>query len=214
MSASGWALGKKVGRKPAFTADEVVQAALELGIATFTLAAVANRLGVVTAAIYRLFPSRDDIVVACLDTAAATIRRPGPGTDWPEVLRLWADECWRVCEEYPGLERVVYSFAPAFTRISHILGEYSATMAAQGVTEGQAMFALDFIGDTVFACHLGVEAMRAIDDNGATGLDQVREALGDDSTVLRPRDSWKDRGMTDIKVDFIISGLAHHWPEM
>jgi AcrR family transcriptional regulator len=214
MSGSGWAAGKKVGRKPAFTKDDVIQAAMAEGIDTFALSAVADRIGVVTTALYRLFASRDDIVIACLDTIAATIRRPTPGIDWHEALRLWADECWRVCEEYPGLTRVVYSFAPTFTRIADVLDEYSANMAAQGITQGQAMFALDFIGDTVFACHLGVQAMRATDHNGTTGLDQVRQALGDTGTGLQPHESWTQRGMTDTKVDFIIAGLEHHWPEM
>ncbi|WP_306362163.1 TetR/AcrR family transcriptional regulator [Nocardia sp. CC227C] len=214
MSVSGWAVGKKVGRKPAFTADDVVRAAMDLGIDTFTLAAVADRIGVVTTAIYRVFPSRDDIVVACLDTIAATVRRPAPGADWRDTLHLWADECWRVCEEYPGLDHVVYSFAPAFTRIAHILDEYAASITAHGKTPGQAMFALDFIGDTVFVCHLGVVSMRATDSSGATGLDRVRSALGADPTALRPRDSWQDRGMTDVKVDFIINGLERHWPEI
>ncbi|MGW4633506.1 TetR/AcrR family transcriptional regulator [Nocardia sp. NPDC004415] len=214
MSGAGWATGKKVGRKPAFTEQDVIRAAMDEGIDKFTLAAVADRIGVVTTAIYRLFGSRDDIVVGCLDAVAATIRRPEPGADWRATLRLWADECWRVCEENPGLPRVVYSFAPAFTRITHILEAYAANLTAQGVTPAQAMFALDFLGDTVFACHLGVQAMRTVDQSGASGLEQVREALGENTSVLRPEDSWTDRGATDVKVDFIISALEHHWPEI
>ncbi|MGW4070492.1 TetR/AcrR family transcriptional regulator [Nocardia grenadensis] len=215
MSVSRWAVGKKVGRKPAFTEDDVIRAAMEEGIDTFTLAAVAGRVGVVTTAIYRLFPSRDDIVVACLDRIAATFERPEPGADWRDTLRLWADECWRLCEEYPGLERVVYSYAPAFTRIADVLGDYAASMAAHDITQGQAMFALDFIGDTVFACHQGVESMRATDDSGATGLERVRSALGEaDTRGIQPRESWQKRGTTDIKVEFIIAGLEHRWPEI
>lgn len=205
-------MGKKVGRKPAFTEHDVIRAAMDEGIDRFTLAAVADRIGVVTTAVYRLFPSRDDIVIACLDTVAATIRCPEPGADWRDTLELWADECWRVCEENPGLARVVYSFAPAFTRIAHILDAYAASLTPHGVTVGQAMFALDFLGDTVFACHLGVQAMRAVDATGTTGLDRVREALGDNDSGLRPEDSWTDRGLTDVKVRFIISGLEQQWP--
>ncbi|GAA5061239.1 TetR/AcrR family transcriptional regulator [Nocardia callitridis] len=214
MSGSGWAAGKKVGRKPAFTDNDVVQAAINEGIDRFTLAAIGDRIGVATTAIYRLFPSRDDIVIACLDAVAATIRRPAPGSDWRTTLRLWSDECWRICEEYPGLDRTVYSFAPAFTRIADVLGDYAENMAAAGITHGQAMFALDFIGDTVFACHLSVVAMRTTDRNGATGLERVREALGDNTTGFQPRESWTDRGVIDIKLDFIITGLDRHWPEI
>ncbi|WP_278265377.1 TetR/AcrR family transcriptional regulator [Nocardia sp. AG03] len=214
MSGAGRATGKKVGRKPAFTEQDVIRAAMDEGIDKFTLAAVADRIGVVTTAIYRLFGSRDDIVVGCLDVIAATIRYPEPGADWRDTLRLWSDECWRVCEENPGLTRVVYSFAPAFTRIAHILEAYAANLTAQGITPAQAMFALDFLGDTVFACHLGVQSMRTVDPAGVSGLQRVREALGDNTSVMQPRESWIDRGATDVKVRFIISALEHDWPEI
>ncbi|MFD4368948.1 TetR/AcrR family transcriptional regulator [Rhodococcus sp. NPDC058521] len=214
MSDTRWASGKKVGRRPAFTKEDVIAAAMDEDIDRFTLAAVADRVGVVTTAIYRLFPSRDDIVVACLDTIALTIQRPAPGAEWQETLYLWAEECWRMCEQYRGLDRVVYSYAPSFTRITDVLGDYASSLTARGITHGQAMFALDFLGDTVFACHLGVESMRATDRSGATGLERVREALGDDATGFLPRDGWSDRGEVDVKVNFIISGLEHQWPEV
>ncbi|MGV9410705.1 TetR/AcrR family transcriptional regulator [Nocardia sp. NPDC003693] len=213
MSAPRWAAGKKVGRKPAFGREDVVRAAMEEGLDTFTLAAIAERIGVGAPAIYRLYPSRDDIVVACLDAIAATIALPEPGMDWRETLRQWANECWRMCEENPRLPLVVYSYAPAFTRITEVLEAYGAHLSGQGITPGQTSFALDFLGDTVFACHLGVQTMRTTDPSGATGLDQVRRALADKSSILQPQDSWQQRGLTDLKIEFIITGLEHNWPE-
>ncbi|MFT4201173.1 TetR/AcrR family transcriptional regulator [Gordonia sp. (in: high G+C Gram-positive bacteria)] len=212
-ASTGVTGGRKVGRKPAFTAADVVAAAIAEGVDRFTLAAVAQRLGVVTPAIYRLFPSRDDLVVACLDAAAATLRIPSVDDDWRAALRLWADECWRVCEEYPGLSRLVYSYPTAFTRIDHVLSAYAEILGRSGRTPGQIMFALDFIGDTVFASHLGVESMRAADESGASGLDRVRGALDEDA-ALQPEDSWADRGFVDRKVDFIIAGLERDWPSL
>ncbi len=207
--------GRKVGRKPAFTAEDAVAAAVAAGVDRFTLAAVADRLGVVTAAIYRVFPSRDDLVIACLDAAAATLSVPSPGTPWREALRLWAQECWRVCEEFRGLSRLVYAYPVAFTRIEEVLAGYLAVLAADGKTAGQAMFALDFIGDTVFATHLGIDAMRAVDEHGRTGLERVRLALDEaPAPALRPEESWVDRGALDLKLDFILSGLERQWPEL
>ncbi|MEE4021681.1 TetR/AcrR family transcriptional regulator [Gordonia sp. PKS22-38] len=206
-------VGKKAGRKPAFTSDDVIDAALAEGLDRFTLSAVAQRLGVVTTAIYRLFASREALVVACLDRAAATIRLPERGADWRVVLRLFADECWRVCEDFPGLSRVVYDYAPAFTRIEDVLTEYARCLAVHDKTEGQAMFALDFVGDTVFACHMGVESWRNVDDSGASGFDQVKAVVGSGS-IIEPRESWRERGVVDVKVDFILAGLEHRWPEI
>lgn len=205
--------GRKAGRKPAFSARDVVAAAVAEGIDRFTLSAVADRLGVVTTAIYRVFPSREDLVIACLDSAGATIALPAPDMYWRETLQLWADECWRVCEEYPGLSRLVYSYPAASTRIERVIEAYARNLAAQGKTLRQAMFALDLLGDTVFACHLGVEAMRSVDEHGKTGLDTVRDAVGDSDALFRPEESWTGRKAMDTKVEFILTGLERHWPE-
>lgn len=205
--------GHKAGRRPSFSARDVVAAAVAEGVDRFTLSAVAARLGVVPAAIYRVFPSRDDLVIACLDTAGATIALPGQGMPWPETLRLWADECWRVCEEYPGLSRLVYAFPAAPARIASVFDAYASNLAAQGKTQRQAMFALDFIGDTVFASHLGVDAMRSMDEEGLRGLDAVRDAVGDAQVLFRPEESWTSRKAMDTKVEFILTGLERNWPE-
>lgn len=214
MGSTTWAVGKKVGRKPAFTREDVIRAAFDEGIDTFTLSAIANRVGVVTPALYRLFSSRDDIVVACLDAAAASIATPPPGAEWRDVLRMWADECWRLCEDYPGINRVVYSVASAMARVAVVLDRYAESLAPHGITRRQAMFALDFIGDTVFTGHLGADMMRSTDRRGTTGLDHIRAALDDVPTAVLPEESWAGREPTDIKVDFIITGLAVQWPEV
>lgn len=212
-STAARAVGKKVGRKPAFTQDDVIAAAIDEGLDRFTMSAVAGRLGVVTAAIYRLFSSREMIVVACLDHIAAGIRLPDDDAQWQNILRLWADECWRVCDDFPGLSRVVYEYAPAFTRIEGVIAGYARSLEAHGKTGGQSMFALDFIGDTVFACHLGVESWRAVDERGTTGFDRVKQAVGQGS-IIEPRESWRERGFVDVKVDFILTSLERFWPEI
>ena len=207
------ASGPKLGRKPAFSAEDVIEAALAEGIDEFTLAAVARHLGVVTAAIYRLFPSREDLVLACLDQAVSTMALPEPGMHWRESLRLWANECWRLCEEYRGLSRLVFVLPAASTRLIHVVAGYEKNLSAQGKNRRQTMFALDFLGDTVFSCHLGVDSMRRKDGQGVSGLDAVRSAVGDTDTLFQPDDSWTGRAVMDTKVDFILNGLEYHWPE-
>ena len=207
--------GRKTGPKPTFTRDDVVDAALAIGMDSFTLAQVAKRIGVVTSAVYRRFDSRDDVLDACLTRAADTIAAPEPGMTWQELCRLWADECWRVCEDFPGLARVLYSYAPAFATIGNVAGAYTDALEQTGRTRGQAACALDFLGDTVLACRLGVESMRMVNDQGVSGLQRAKERVEKDHPdhPFQPEDSWADRGFTDVKVDFIIDGLARHWPE-
>ena len=205
--------GRKVGRKPSFTAAEVVAAAIAEGVDRFTLAAVAQRLGVVTGAIYRLFPSRDDLVVACLDAAGATLAIPTPGMPWRAVLRLWADECWRLCEEYPGLSRLVYSYPAAPTRIEPGRRAHAHHHGTHQQTPRHAQLALARHGATVFASHLGVESLRAVHADGRTGLATFRDAVGDADALLQPEESWTGRTVLDVKIEFILAGLVHHWPE-
>lgn len=76
------------------------------------------------------------------------------------------------------------------------------------------MFAFDFLGDTVFASHLGVETMRTIDENGRSGLAALSDALDDHDGPLEPDTTWTTRKAMDTKVDFIIDGLRHDWPEI
>lgn len=194
----------------------MVDAAIGLGLDTFTLAKVAERIGVVTSAVYRRFDSRDDLLDACLARAASTIAVPRPGMTWQEICRLWADECWRVCEGFPGLARTVYSYAPAFAHVGPVAGAFARALEGHGYSRGQVEFALDFLGDTVFSCRLGVESMRATDESGATGLDRVRERIdvGSPDHPFPPDDSWTDRGFTDVKVEFIIEGLERNWPAL
>lgn len=129
---------KKLGRKPVFSAAEVVEAAFAEGIDRFTLAAVARHLGVVPASIFRLFPSREELVLACLDMAGRTIALPTPGMGWREALQLWADECWRLCEEYPGLERVLFTTPSATARIEPVVRSYADHLGEEGITPGSS----------------------------------------------------------------------------
>ncbi len=46
---------KKVGRKQRFNADDVVKAALEIGVHTFTMNDIASEIGVAAPAVYRIF---------------------------------------------------------------------------------------------------------------------------------------------------------------
>lgn len=211
--AAGNTAGKKTGPKPSFTRDDVVDAAMAIGLDEFTLAQVAERIGVVTSAVYRRFASRNDLLDACLARVADTLAAPSSGMRWQEVCHLWADECWRMCEEFPGLARVLYSYATGFTNVERRIGVYIRVLGESGITPRQAAFALDFLGDTVLASRLGVEGMREVDASGATGLDRVRQRVGGDSP-FQPEESWCGRGFTDVKVNFIIEGLERHWPEL
>lgn len=55
-------LGRKTGPKPKFSAADVIDAVLEIGLDRFTMAQVAKKVGVGAPSLYRIYESREDLV--------------------------------------------------------------------------------------------------------------------------------------------------------
>ncbi|MGP6173264.1 TetR/AcrR family transcriptional regulator [Corynebacterium sp. A21] len=203
----------KRGRKPAFSREDVIATAVEIGIDRATITEISRRLGVVPAALYRLFESRDDIIHACLDQIQEGYAVPAPGMEWRELLQLWADESWRMCEEIPGLENVLYGMPTAMIHIDNIAKVYAEALVAGGRTPGQALFAISFVSDTVLVSHLGIIAMRSCDESGTRGLDRIIAQTGPEA-FLQPDPSWIETDSVSTKLNFIFEGLERDWPEL
>ncbi len=201
--------GRKTGPKPKFSKADVVDAAFAVGIADFTLAQVAQQLSVATSAVYRIFDSRDELVHACLSRAAAEIATTfDPDLSWQEALLLWADRCWATYERYPGLSLTILQHPSAVIHMEDYFKRFVEFLTAAGLPQESAAFAIDFIGDTVITTHIGISAMRNINDSGQRELDTIFAHTSDDA-VFQPDEGWADRGFLDKKLEFIITGLAN-----
>lgn len=200
-------VGRKTGPKPRFNKADVVAAAIELGIDRFTLGGVANKLGVATSAVYRLFDNRDALVDACLAYIASILTvTHDPTTPWQDILRDWGKRTWEVCEQFPGLDITLFQFPGAHTHIESYIVHIFDILVQQGLSRDQALFAVDFIGDSVVASHIGVAALRSTDASGKRGLDKVKDRTGAGSAFI-PDESWTSSRMAYSKVEFIIRGL-------
>ncbi|HCT14480.1 MAG TPA: hypothetical protein DIW82_06730 [Corynebacterium nuruki] len=62
---------RRRGRPSRFSPADAVAAALDIGVSTFTMSAVAQRLEVTTPALYRCFPSREALLEASLSAVFA-----------------------------------------------------------------------------------------------------------------------------------------------
>lgn len=203
--------GRRPGPKPVFSRDDVIDAALAIGIDRFTIREVAARAGVTAAAIYRLFASRDELVDGCLDRVARTMRWPDPSLDWPGQLRAWAEECWRICEEYVGLDLCLLRVPGAHLHVQAGMRSLVDGLCAAGLIREEAVLALDFVGDTVLQTHLSVSAYRDVDEGGRRGLDEARRrfaGVAEGGAVLAPEESWLERGWLMRKIEVIIAGLS------
>ena len=125
---------------------------------------------------------------------------------WPEFLRNWAETTWNICEKYPGLDITIFQYTQSFSHVQGFTQHAMGILMAQGFSRSEALFALDFIGDTVLATHVGMSAMQ----HSPEGMDIVKRTITELSaeTLLDNKDHWSpQRGFLDAKVEFIIAGL-------
>ena len=228
-------LGRPTGPRPGFSRDDVVDAALEIGIAEFTLTAVAKHLGVAVSGLYRTISSREDLLAACLERIAAEVETPGAGRRWPDAVRAHAEAIWAMLERYPGLAGVIMGVPWAHQLFAAPVAQACQVLVDGGLGVEEAGVVLDFVGDTVISTHAQIEVMRSpagrpelpapfpghesgesasgAGRGGATGLEEASRfatisrapALPE---ALTPNESWLERGGLDRKIEIIIRGVA------
>ena len=228
-------LGNPTGPKPRFSRADVVEAALALGIADFTLTAVAGRLGVAVSGLYRTISSREDLLAACLERVATQMDLTHPGTTWQDAIRAHAESMWNLLEQYPGLAGVVVSVPWAHQLFAGPFAQAYQSLVDRGLDPEDAGVVLDFVGDTVITMHAQIEVMRSPIDQAAPSPGAAGERGGDDQerqanranrptgleeasrfastrtrpmpAVLTPDESWIQRGGLDRKIEIIIRGV-------
>ena len=135
------------GRPATFTADDAVRAALDLGIAAFTMPRVATVLGVTAPALYRVFPSRADLTAAGL-VAIGEEQEPVPdGLSWRGILTVLADRLWTALHRHPGLGEVMATFPRSLGDALDPGHRMTRGLADQGFTPSQILFATQYIAD-------------------------------------------------------------------
>lgn len=209
-------LGRRTGPKPGFTQQEVLDAALELGLAHFTLADVAARLGVKSPALYRVISSREDVLRSCLQYIAERATQPAYPPDWPGMLRDFSDWLWELMENHPGLAETLMTVPWAHQVFGPAMNHCLAELTARGLGREQAFLAMDFVADTVVSMHMVAEIMRAprteTERTWPSGLAAAQERFTQDAaglpSELYPDAMWLGRGFLDRKIDLIIAGLV------
>ena len=200
-------LGRPTGPRPGFSRDDVVDAALEIGIAEFTLTAVAKHLGVAVSGLYRTISSREDLLAACLERIAAEVETPGAGRRWPDAVRAHAEAIWAMLERYPGLAGVIMGVPWA-----HQLFAAPVAQACQVLVDGGPG-----VEEAGVVLHAQIEVMRSPAApsglGGPTGLEETSRfaaAAGNPPLpeALTPNESWLERGGLDRKIEIIIRGVA------
>lgn len=203
-------LGKRPGPKSTFTRAQAVEVALELGIESFTMRAVAARLGVQPGALYRVCGSRDDLQHAALQRIAAMYlgKHSRIASTWQDCLRAMSDEMWACALAHPESPMVIMTRPDAFTSALAYFTNLLQQLVDLGIPGGRqtAIFAVDFIGDTTLATFIQMHAFhRTSSDTGAVA-DEMLTRIEDVPDVFG-LSTLGERGFLDTKIDFIIQGI-------
>ncbi|MEV2277393.1 helix-turn-helix domain-containing protein [Nocardiopsis sp. NPDC049922] len=149
------------GRPPAVDAEAIAEAVLAVGFPDLTFAAVAARLGVGQATLYRHAPDRDELVRLGVDLAMRRTEWPGLDGSWRDLLERWALASWRVWERHPGAVTEVARgvIPPTMVDLADRVG---AALTARGFTARDAVLAVDLVFDLAADNRRGVEALDAV----------------------------------------------------
>ena len=135
-------------------------AVLEVGFHALTFSAVAEKLGVGQATLYRHASSRDELVRLGLDRALRTADWPDTGGGWRPMLERWAIAAWRLWEQHPGavleLTRGVVPWS-----IVLLSDHVGAALVERGFTPRAAVLAVDLVFDLTADSRRGVEILDA-----------------------------------------------------
>ncbi len=96
--------GRRRGPVPAISRDDIVDAALEHGLAHVTMRDVAERLGVSVQGLYHYVRTREDLLGAAAARLVSRVQLPEPDDGpWGEWLRAAAGAIRETLREHPGV---------------------------------------------------------------------------------------------------------------
>jgi AcrR family transcriptional regulator len=101
---------RRPGPEPRFTREELARRALAImdahGSEALTMRRLAEELGMGTMALYRYFPSKDDLMDAAVEIAAPEVLPPEPGAaPWKEQLAELARAWFQAGLRHPSVAR-------------------------------------------------------------------------------------------------------------
>ncbi|HET6704208.1 TetR/AcrR family transcriptional regulator [Amycolatopsis sp.] len=200
-------IGRKTGRPPALTRDDVARAAIVEGVATLTMPAVARRLGVAHSTLYHYVHDRDDLVLAALDLAVREFDWPAAELGWRELLTAFADALWRFLRQHPGTAEALQHAPGPPSALSELVAAYLARLQAEGLTRTDAETAVDLVTDLTSSTELAIRGTREVLDT-PRGRRSIKEADPRAWAKLAGHAADHGRGWLDGKLALLLDGVA------
>jgi AcrR family transcriptional regulator len=187
-------IGNKPGPKPRLSREQIVDAAVELGVEHLSIAAVAAALGVAQGSLYRYVDGVDDLARAAVEQVFARTPLPSADDGWRALLEGEARIRWDLLQRYSGLVR-----------------DNGADLTAVGVARFTALVrALQTAG---FALGAAVHLVDTVIDLVHDGATQVVALRADDGGLSEAASAILTRYPEDIAAE-VAAVMADPWPHV
>ncbi|MGO1849152.1 TetR/AcrR family transcriptional regulator [Microbacterium sp.] len=165
---------RRPGRPSTITPDIVIRAALENDLAELSMLGIAKRLNITHGALYRYYPSRDELVLAAVNWAIEHHPFMHKGADWLGVLTGFAEALSALCETTDGLAFSTLTLPTAPAALQGVIDEAARHAHTHGLELSDAKLALGLISDEVL---LATTLARRTDPASASRVLDTRIAL-------------------------------------
>ena len=212
---------RPVGRPPRLSRDQIVAAALDVGIENLTMAAVADRLDTTHQALYRWVRNRDELVALVADAYVERLDlTPAPAEDWQTWLRRFADSLRRtVLDNLPGFAAeglTTYRTTLPFLRLNQTA---LRVLTDAGFTPAQAQLIYQTVGTTLLGWLAREDAYRTLRADPAIAqqaVDATTQHADEDLDLARAAAVDALTSPTEDRyrflVDTLLAGLPHPNP--
>ena len=188
------------GRPRGLTLEQISDAVLEDGIATFSMPSIARRLGVAHSGLYRYIRDREELLVLSLDRIASEATWPSPDLPWRDELRGIGETLWTICGQYPGYANAAVASKHASPGFIAAVTPHIASLHRQGLDQVAATAAVEFVATLVITSSLSADRLTVIKDE----TDVPERALpGFDDPEL-----WTGRAWYARHLGVYLDGLA------
>lgn len=157
------------GRPQKVDLEKIINAALDVGVANLSMRAVASKLDVSSAALYRYVDSIEALLDACMDAFCERIELPDAALDWQDYLLELGLAYRHALLSMPGISSYGMRFGPttpaAFKLIDTVLG----VLMRNGFEPVQAWSAFSLIGSYSFSTVQSQENFLALERQHGDG---------------------------------------------
>lgn len=174
------------GRPQLIDLDQILEAALALGVDNLSMHAVARRLKVSTTALYRYVKSRDELLDACMDLFCQRIAVPDAELPWDRYLVAVGGAFFAALQATPGASAYGIKIGPTTPAAYRIIEAALTVLERDGFDPVNAWTAFSMVVNHAFYSVQSMEQFAALEAENGPGGYRVMQ-LGEDAADEFPR---------------------------